>query len=800
MRKTLLIIAAVAMQLAAGAQTLLEADFNKETDFNKWTVIDANNDGSTWAYYSDESDATRRCQYRYNNDNAGDDWLISPAITPTADCNIVVTVTAKGSDYFTESMDCWYGDAPSVAGMTAKGAEISPVKGSDQTALFVVKGKAGVPLYLGIHATSPAGQWKIYLQSAKAEASDHITDLAVDAITSPVTGEGLAQESVTISITNKGTEAMTGFNAAYSIDGGDPVVEKVSATIAPGATTSYTFAAKADLSKPRHTYNIKAWTEADGDINTANDAATAAVKHVAPATVPYSMGFEQDEETSDVAFYDTNADGTTWKILTNSFMTSFTDRGQRCLGIGYNSSDKTMSANDWAILGPIQVEQGYHVLKFWYAADKTHPEKLEACWGNGGTPADMTNKIVEYAPFISPSGYEQSVNMVYFDKPQQVYIGFHGFSDPDENWLTIDDVTLDKVASDAKDAAVEDITTPTEYMHRNSSRNISFVIANKGVSAVSGNLTVKLDGQAMTTQAFDLEAQADETVSFTNVLDGLEAGSHTLEVSIAADGDTNADNDKLTRVFNIMPEPKKWWDFEDGRLPSDFTFRAEDSGTINPSAGDFTDNMSWELLETSDNDQIGSYILSGTSYIDGVSKADRWVVLPKTHIPNDAYFLVWDARTFSDKYVESYEVKVSDSEDNAWYYDKVYSVPMEDDSRVQTHGVRLDKYSGKDVYIAFRLTSRPGDRLLLDNIGLYDCYGTTTAVTRPTATAQGAISVSGDVVSAAGASVISVADISGRTVLTAHAGSADLSSLPKGIYIISAKGDGINATKKIARK
>ena len=73
-------------------------------------------------------------------------------------------------------------------------------------------------------------------------------------------------------------------------------------------------------------------------------------------------------------------------------------------------------------------------------------------------------------------------------------------------------------------------------------------------------------------------------------------------------------------------------------------------------------------------------------------------------------------------------------------------------------------------------------------------------MTRPTATAQGAISVSGDVVSAAGASVISVADISGRTVLTAHAGSADLSSLPKGIYIISAKGDGINATKKIARK
>lgn len=50
-------------------------DFNTQEDFNKFTVIDTNNDGSTWAFDAGYQSAA----YTYNQKNAANDWLISPA-------------------------------------------------------------------------------------------------------------------------------------------------------------------------------------------------------------------------------------------------------------------------------------------------------------------------------------------------------------------------------------------------------------------------------------------------------------------------------------------------------------------------------------------------------------------------------------------------------------------------------------------------------------------------------------------------------------------------------------------------
>ena len=45
---------------------------NNEEALNGWTIVDANNDGSTWAYASSYG-----ASYRYNSNNAANDWLIS---------------------------------------------------------------------------------------------------------------------------------------------------------------------------------------------------------------------------------------------------------------------------------------------------------------------------------------------------------------------------------------------------------------------------------------------------------------------------------------------------------------------------------------------------------------------------------------------------------------------------------------------------------------------------------------------------------------------------------------------------
>ena len=49
--------------------------FETDADFNKWTVIDANQDKVTWIHYM------KTAQYNYSSTNSGDDWLISPPVT-----------------------------------------------------------------------------------------------------------------------------------------------------------------------------------------------------------------------------------------------------------------------------------------------------------------------------------------------------------------------------------------------------------------------------------------------------------------------------------------------------------------------------------------------------------------------------------------------------------------------------------------------------------------------------------------------------------------------------------------------
>lgn len=54
----------------------MRSTFNTEEDFNLFTIVDANNDGSTWEY-----NATNGVAYcTFSSMQASDDWLITPEI------------------------------------------------------------------------------------------------------------------------------------------------------------------------------------------------------------------------------------------------------------------------------------------------------------------------------------------------------------------------------------------------------------------------------------------------------------------------------------------------------------------------------------------------------------------------------------------------------------------------------------------------------------------------------------------------------------------------------------------------
>lgn len=771
------------------AQVIYTTTFASEDEFNAWTIVDENADNKTWQY---DSYTTPHVFYSYHSSNAADDWFISPAITPTQTGSAIVRFKVKGSSYG-EKLEVFTGNSASVDAMTNRVCDVLALNDSESTQLYLINVTANEPLYLGFHACSDADKWRLYLAEVSVQFSSNPVDLAVTEISSPTSDFGLGQETVTVKVKNVGSVNVESFDLSFAIDDVTIATENITQPLAIGEEMTHTFATKADLSQPRKSFNIKAWTTNVDDINPDNDATTISVLHKAPASVPYFMGFEDTEYTDGITFYNLNNDEGTWDLYSDPWW-SLAHTGDYCLAYNY---DKNNNGNDWAILEPITItEAGYYVLKFWYSGDDTHPEKLGVYYGNEGTPDAMTNTVVEYAPFAR-SAYEESINIVYLDKPQTIYFGFHAFSDKDENWLCVDDVSFEKIESNDIDLAVTNITNPGDYFHKGSKKTIEYSVRNYGISDVDATLRVSINDNVVNETNVTIKAQEVLTQSIPNVLDSLEEGVYTIVVSVETNDDKNIDNNIKSLTTHVMSTPAARWDFEDGQLPADFVFRAEDEGTVNENAGDEFNEAGWGIFNIQNHELYGEHLMAGTSWLDGTDQADRWCVLPPFRPSTDSH-LVWDVCSFNQYFLESYSIMISSNGDDSWYYFTEEEYHLESPN-FKTRGLDLSSYADKEIYIAFRIRSKNCEHLILDNIELYG--GEISAVDEITNNDL-FVKVSDNAIEVVGTDVekIVVCDMSGRTVAETDNNEVSIQELNTGVYIASIyTTDGI-ITKKIAKK
>jgi parallel beta-helix repeat protein len=113
-----------------------------------------------------------------------------------------------------------------------------------------------------------------------------LPDAGVSAITAPNSGCNLTnQETITITVNNFGPIALSNIPVSYTINGGTPVTEIIANPIVAGATATYSFTTKADLSTAG-SYTIVASTNQTGDALSTNDAFTKVVVSSATPAVP----------------------------------------------------------------------------------------------------------------------------------------------------------------------------------------------------------------------------------------------------------------------------------------------------------------------------------------------------------------------------------------------------------------------------------------------------------------------------------------------------------------------------------
>lgn len=778
------------------AAPLFSTHLNTQEEFNLWTVKDANEDGATWIFSPDNTDG-ERTYYSYSSSNTADDWLISPAITPADNAVYMVKYTCKGSSYG-ESMKVYMASTPDIDALKeGLKADHPSILSEDMDGFFLFQATAGQPVHLGFQATSRRDLFRLYLKEVTVETCDNPTDLAVTSIISPVTAEGLTSaEKVAIEVKNTGFTTVESFTVTISVNDEEVFTEPVSKTLLPGESAELTLDGTVDLSVSHKNHKLTATVNAEGDIAQSNNSFTAVVRHIGPAMEPYFMGFEPDEDTSDFKFFDLNEDTGNWGVEVGSFFMNLARTGVGFLGYNY---DKENNADDWAILDGVKVDAGYHVLKFWLSGDDKHPERLSVHYGNEATPEAMTHELIRFDPY-QHGPYQEVICIFELAEPQTIYLGFHAFSDMDENWITIDDLSLDKISATEADLIIENIKAPASYVPQYASRNVVFSVRSVGIVDAPSKANLYVDDALVASTELTVKAQEIRDITFENGLAEIAEGVHDIKVEILSDIDSHPDNNALTSQVRILGIPDIFYDFEEDSQVDDLTLRSEDSNEL---YNDDFGEAGWGLIGITQHPMYGLQMLGAyVAFTDPTAQADRWLVLPKIKVNADDACFVWSAGAVNIyNGTESYRAMVSTGDDKWYDYSTVLDVPSESTTRA-TRGISLGEHNGKEIYVALNIRSVNGNILAFDNLELHGCSVVQAGIEGIQANDNTlAMKVSGDILLVNGGDdvTVEVFDMTGHTVLAAKGNTIDLSGLASGLYVARAKSADSTATIKLAR-
>jgi hypothetical protein len=324
------------------------------------------------------------------------------------------------------------------------------------------------------------------------------------------------------------------------------------------------------------------------------------------------------------------------------------------------------------------------------------------------------------------------------------------------------------------------------------------------IKDVAAKVKVMIDENVIFETDETIKAQEIKQFVLADKLSGLTEGKHTIKAIVSATEDENTANNTVSLDFQVFGEAALLWDMEDGKTPEDFTFRVEDEGTINPDAGSEFNEYGWGIFNIQNHAQFGKHMLAGTTWLDGVEKADRWCVLPQVKVTAENSFLLWDVASFNSLFLEDYRVKVSTEKDTDWdYWTKVEVVA--ESPEFKTRGLDLSEYAGKDIYIAFQLVSKNCECLMLDNIGLYGAVEKVNMNITAVEENFGEMALN---VALVGSSVkankevdcMELLDMSGRVVATTVDSELSVENVASGIYVVKAVAGTEVVSKKVVIK
>jgi hypothetical protein len=408
--------------------------FQTQDEQDAFTIIDANEDESTWdfAYNSDDDWFAR---YTYNGTFDADDWLVSPAFHFEAGKQYRLTFDTWNKGY-DERIEVMVGNEITAEAMTIQVVEPTDVTWEEpqQLEAEITVSETGT-YYIGFHAISPADMNKLYVDNVMVDVYEVEAPAAPTDMTAVQTEEQL---EVTINFTapvvKRNGEPLASNLQKIELVRDDQVIHTFE-DVAPGAELTCVDNGD-DLTVGSHKYYAVAYNE----YGAGDKSEVVTVKLVVTLTVPYTADLTLPETFDLFTVIDANEDGSTWN-WDNTYHTNYI----------YNSDN---AADDYLVMLPVLLEANKNYEVVVNARNSGIDERFEVLLGAEPTAEALTTTVIQSTDVTSYEDMgEEFEGQFSVNEAGKYYLAVHAISDADAYCLIVNYISVDFGAEPTAPAA-----------------------------------------------------------------------------------------------------------------------------------------------------------------------------------------------------------------------------------------------------------------------------------------------------------------------------------------------------------
>ena len=506
--------------------------FEEADDEDEWIVIDANEDDYTWGveYYGEGIGFATL--YYSNYMIPSDDYIVlkSPVSLKKGENHVEVVYNGFAPGY-TEKMALLYGTTPDVAEMQVL-QRFEGFTATDEgfTSIVNFTVPADGIYYFAFHGYSDADQAGVMLNEVTIDEGKYVgaPDLSIDRISLPFSSCSLGDgETISVTVSNKGTAGITSFVLDCTVNGTSIGKETVSTPIPAGSGIDVQLQARADFSAVDSYAVVVRATDVvpdDGqnpETVTTNNIITGSVTHFTPVDVPFTTSFADESQRG----WWSSSDGSSWTF--DDWYSAYYCTGTSPLvSRGINLKAGSAYSVDYNYMaGQYFWSQTYDQYDILCGLDGTDPSTWEVIYKSDNEYTDdwFADKSI---PFRVPT------DGVYCIAFRQTYpVGTFCLASISVTELTDYDISVSVPAG-------LPTMIPQEQL---SGLTVDVTVSNKGRMAVSGKVTLSINGiEAGTTTFATLESVGEVCVSVP-VADGvLTSGQVKITAAAEIDGQEDA--------------------------------------------------------------------------------------------------------------------------------------------------------------------------------------------------------------------------------------------------------------------